>query len=293
MGSTDGGIVKTINQIENAGSATDRWNLVITCDGYSRSQIDNGDFQADADAFKNFFFSIAPFSMLRAAINVYRLDVWSTDPGADDPLACNKGTGTLAATFFDASFCNGGLRHAMWVDTARVRDVVKAAFPALRPTDAVLVLVNSQDYGGRAEDGVAVATLDGAAWNLPIHEVGHLFGLGEEYDGASGCHGPIEPHYRNLTVAATRAALHTAKPEWEAVVSSATAIPTMRTCRKRKKNMPYAQGAVGTFEGGRAKDCCVYRPALACRMRDVNHPSFCPVCEAQITSVLNEFMPHP
>jgi hypothetical protein len=50
---------------------------------------------------------------LLAAINIYRLNVASTDAGADNPATCadmSTATVVTAATFFDATFCTAGVR---------------------------------------------------------------------------------------------------------------------------------------------------------------------------------------
>lgn len=44
---------------------------------------------------------------------------------------------------------------------------------------------------------------------------------------------------------------------------------------------------VGVFEGGGYKKKGVYRPVETCRMRDNYHPTFCPVCEAALTKLIN------
>ena len=57
-----------------------------------------------------------PLDELWNAINIYRVDVVSTDSGADDPVACG-GTGAAPATYFDGSFCDGGIRRALDVNS--------------------------------------------------------------------------------------------------------------------------------------------------------------------------------
>jgi hypothetical protein len=149
MGTGDGSIVGTTKIFDN-GSPSARWNLVIVSEGYRNSELPT--FAADADNVVTTLLGTAPFNdmlgfpprPLHNAMNVYRIDVSSTDSGANDPAACG-GTGATPATYFDASFCNSGIRRLLLVDSASVINVVNAQVPAWH---AILVLVNSSIYGG-------------------------------------------------------------------------------------------------------------------------------------------------
>src|SRR6266545_4932525 len=102
MGTADGQVLGA-TQIVNNGSPARRFNLVLVSEGYQAGQM--GQFATDAQSFVDTLFATPPFNDLRCAFNVYRVDVTSTDSGADDPAACG-GSGTGVATYFDASFCN-------------------------------------------------------------------------------------------------------------------------------------------------------------------------------------------
>ena len=58
-----------------------------------------GQFATDVQAFVDTLFATPPFDELQSAINVFRVDVSSTDSGADDPTACPGGTGATARTY--------------------------------------------------------------------------------------------------------------------------------------------------------------------------------------------------
>ena len=107
MSTADGSVVGTTQLVDN-GPSSERLNLVIMGDGYQSAQL--GQFATDAQSFLTKLFATAPFDSdaVKAAINVHRVDVTSTDSGADDPKACSGGTGTTARTYFDASFCRDG-----------------------------------------------------------------------------------------------------------------------------------------------------------------------------------------
>jgi hypothetical protein len=90
----DGTVLGTIKVI-NHGSPVERRNLVIMGDGYKVAELIK--FHNDVDSFINKLENTHPFGELWDAINIYRIDVSSTDSGADDPVACG-GTGVLPET---------------------------------------------------------------------------------------------------------------------------------------------------------------------------------------------------
>ena len=123
MGLTDGTVLGTQKILDN-GAPEARWNLVLIAEGYRDTEL--ALFHAHAQAFVNTLVSTPPFNDVEAAINVYRIDVASADSGADDSLAC-AGPGTTAATYFDASFCNGGIRRLLLVNTTNVIKIGRAS----------------------------------------------------------------------------------------------------------------------------------------------------------------------
>src|SRR3712207_7510551 len=82
-------------------------------DGYQVTQMDQ--FHTHVQNFLTRLRTTPPYPGLFCGINVYRVDVASTDSGADDPADCDGGTGAMARTYFDATFCSvgpGGRRYA-------------------------------------------------------------------------------------------------------------------------------------------------------------------------------------
>ncbi len=100
MGTADGHVIGTTKVVDHGDPAL-RWNLVILGDGYQTGQI--AQFAANVASFIAKLQSEPPFGDVWTGINVYRIDIASTDSGADDPTACG-GTGATARTYFDASF---------------------------------------------------------------------------------------------------------------------------------------------------------------------------------------------
>ncbi len=116
------GSVTGATKIVDQGADSSQWNLVILGDGFTSTQ--QGDFSDVVDSFTDILATTAPFSdpTLWDRVNVHRIDVVSDETGADDPATCTDGTEpflgieTIAATYFDATYCTDGLRRLLTVD---------------------------------------------------------------------------------------------------------------------------------------------------------------------------------
>jgi hypothetical protein len=289
MSTSDGTVVGT-TQIVNAGPASQRWNVVVMGDGYRSADLPQ--FAADAQAFANTLLSTPPFDTLLGAINVFRVDVASTDAGADDPAACG-GSGAAPRTYFDASFCTSGIRRLLVVNNTTAFNVANAQVPQWH---VIVVIVNSTVYGGSG-GAVAVYSLAAGANEIALHELGHTaFGLADEYEYWAGCgvdtdrdyHPASEPAQPNVTINTTRATL-----KWGALVQAATPIPTTHNANCAvcdPQASPVPAGTVGLFEGAHYYHCGAFRPEFNCRMRALGLP-FCAVCRERIRATLQPFMP--
>ena len=288
MTATDGSIVGTTRIVDN-GSPACRFNLVLVAEGYRQAEL--GQFATDAQRFVDVLFATPPFDALQTAFNVYRVDVSSTDSGADDPTACG-GTGATPATFFDASFCNSGIQRLLLVDATSVVTVVGAQVPQWHQ---IIVIVNSATWGGAG--GTIATTSTATGWeNVAIHELGHsAFGLADEYEYWSGCgvdttqnnHPAVEPTEPNVTIDSNRATI-----KWGDLVLAATPLPTTSNancavCDPQPNPLP--AGTVGAFEGAHYYHCDAFRPEFDCMMRNLT--AFCAVCRRRIRQTLEPFIP--
>lgn len=291
MGVNDGTVTGYAKILDN-GSDGDRWNLVILAEGYLDSEMAN--FHLHALEIVNALTSTPPFDGLSSAINVHRVDIASSEEGADDPTACNGGTGAAVNTYLDASFCGQPSRR----DLLTVDDdlAVQTAFDSVINTHAVVVLVNTPVYGGSGGDsgsvGVAVASLHPAAFNIAMHELGHsAFGLADEYDDTSDAqphHPAPEPAEGNVTLEGTYPAI-----KWNGLVDPSTPMPTQENGDCDVSNTtpsPVPAGTVGAFAGADNYHCDVYRGEYSCKMRSLQQP-FCAVCQDIINAVLFPFFP--
>jgi IgA peptidase M64 len=290
MTTSDGRIIGTTTIVDHGQRAL-RWNLVIMGDGYQQTQL--GQYANDVQNFVNTLQSTDPFNIMWNAINIYRIDVTSTDTGADDPTACG-GTGASPRTYFDASFCNSGIRRALIVNNTVAITVANNQVPEY---DMIMVIVNSTIYGGTG-GSVAVFSLAPNANEIGIHEMGHTaFGFADEYEYYAGCPsgettqnrytGP-EPSQPNVTINTNRSS-----NKWHDLIIASTPMPTTSNANCSQcdpQASPVPRGTVGTFEGAYYNHCGAYRPEFNCRMRALSNP-FCAVCRRIIIQILDPYLP--
>jgi hypothetical protein len=287
MTTADGRVLGTTRIVDHGPPAA-RWNLVVLGDGYRVDQLTQ--YTQDAARFCATLQATPPFDGVWSGLNLYRVDVTSTDSGADDPAACG-GPGTVARTYFDATFCNNGTRRLLNIDQGTAIGVADQQVPQWH---SIVVIVNSTVYGG---SGGAAATYSLApdAEEIALHELGHsAFGLADEYESYLGCgidtdrdrHPNEEPFEPNVTINTNRATL-----KWRSLVALNTPIPTTRNadcsvCDPQGNPLPAA--TVGLYEGAHYYHCGAFRPQFDCRMRSLNNP-FCAVCRQQIRRTLLPF----
>ncbi len=287
MSAADGHVVGTTKVVDH-GPDNARWNLIILGDGYQATEL--GKYHTDVQSFLTTLRTTPPYDELFCGINVHRIDVVSTDSGADEPAACG-GPGTTPKTYFDATFCSVGpgnvkIERLLTVDSALAKSVA-AAQVTLR--HQILVIVNSSKYGGSGGD-IATCSTDSQASQIAIHEIGHsAYHLADEYggDGTGTPAGePVEPNVTRDTNRATN--------KWRALIAASTPMPSAcdASCAASScvaPATPPAVGAVGTYEGAIYSNCNTYRPLPSCYMRD--YGPFCPVCSGVIRQTLNPFLP--
>jgi hypothetical protein len=293
MGAGDGYIGATTKIVDH-GPDSSRYTIAILGDGYQASELPK--YHADVQAFVDTIFNTAPYTDVWCGINIYRIDVASTESGADDPADCpdqsdGPPTGATAKTFFDATFCSTGpggvsIHRLLSVDSTRAMAASKAQVPLRQLT---IVIVNTPIYGGSGGP-VAVCSTNSLASRIAIHEIGHtLYGFTDEYEGDGTGTSPGEPPFPNAT-RDTNAATN----KWGDLILPATPMPS--SCYSDcpgcvPPETPPPPGAVGTYEGANYAHCGVYRPFPTCYMRDLSTPTFCPVCARVIQQFFKTYLP--
>jgi hypothetical protein len=279
MGTSDGAVIGN-TQIFGSAPRNRAFNVALLAEGFTLAQ--QNDFNNACAAFVTAFRATPPFDELSPAINIFRINVRSTDSGADDPVS-GGGTGATARTYFDASFGGNGIRRLLVCNATTVLTVAAAQVPDFT---VAIVVVNSTIYGGSG-GSVGTYSLAGGATEIAIHEMGHTaFGLADEYAYYAGGaetghdHHPAgEPGEPNVTLNTNRATL-----KWGWAVAATTALPTMANpnCAQvdgRASTVP--AGTVGAFEGAHYYHCGAYRPEYSCKMQALGIP-FCHVCRQVI-----------
>jgi hypothetical protein len=279
MSTSDGAVIGT-TQIFGGAPRNRAFNILLLAEGFTNAQ--QNDFNNACTAFVNAFSATPPFNELSPAINIFRVNVSSTDSGADDPAAAG-GTGASVRTYFDATFGANDIRRLLVCNQSTALQLAADQVPEFT---VVLVVVNSTIYGGSG-GSVGTYSLAGGATEIAIHEMGHTaFGLADEYAYYRGGnetdrdHHPAgEPSEPNVTTNTDRNTL-----KWGSAVAAATAIPTMSNpnCGQvDTRPSPVPDGTVGLFEGAHYYHCDAYRPEYDCKMRALGVP-FCRVCRQVI-----------
>src|SRR5215467_4878920 len=222
MSTSDGTVIGS-TQISGNAPHAQGFNVVLLAEGFTAAQ--QADFNAACGEFVTAFLATPPFDQLSPAINIFRVNVSSTDAGADDPVATG-GTGAEVRTYFDASFGTNGIRRLLVCNASTALQVAAAQVPEFT---VAVVVVNSTVYGGSGGT-VGTYSLAGGATEIAIHEMGHTaFGLADEYPYYAGGnetghdHHPAgEPTEPNVTTNTDRNTL-----KWRWAVAATTAIPTM------------------------------------------------------------------
>jgi len=298
VGTADGHVVG-VHKVIDHGADADRYNIVILGDGYRAAELKK--FKADVNGFIKTFRTTAPYDKLWGGINVHRIDVASTDSGADDPGTCgdgSSGAGVKARTYFDATFCGDGrIRRLLTCNASLARSTALARVPA---THMTMVIVNTAQYGG---SGGAIATFSthASAAEIGLHEMGHTaFGFADEYEAYAGCgsgetghdhYAGAEPVEPNVTANANPKTI-----KWRSVLTrAADGLPTTRNANCADcdtQGNPKPASYVGAYDGARYFHCGCYRPSFNCRMRALGNP-FCGVCQQVIADSLQPFLPSP
>jgi hypothetical protein len=281
MSAADGVVLGT-TQIFGSAARNQAFNVVILAEGFTNAEQSN--FNAACSAFVTSLTGTDPFGQVAHGLNVFRVNVASTDSGADDPVAAG-GTGAAPRTYFDASFGANGLRRLLVCDESIALQTAMAQIPEFT---VALVMVNSVVYGGSGGP-VAVFSLAAGATEIALHEMGHTaFGLADEYPYYAGGvepdrahHPPVEPSEPNVTINTNRQTL-----KWNWAVSVTTPLPTMSnpdcaSADERPSTVP--AGATGLFEGAHYYHCDAYRAEYDCKMRTLSVP-FCQVCRHAIAT---------
>jgi IgA peptidase M64 len=244
-------VAEPFETIVNNGNSANRVDIAILGDGYTSSQMQK--YKDDVQNAMTQFFNNEPFHEYRNFFNVHRIDVVSSQSGADHPEKA-----LFVNTALDATYNCTGIQRLICVNNGKVFTILGNSLnPSQR--DIVLVIVNDPEYGGSG-GSVAVTSTNVEVLELILHELGHSFGLlADEYGGPPppACNNTIEPFAANATMATERALI-----KWNQWIDASTPIPTLTT----------QQGVPGLYEGAVYCDAGLYRPTSGSKMRFLGRP---------------------
>lgn len=238
-------------------NASGRWKLLVVSEGFA----DAPTFFAATDHLNASILKSPPFDETAVAARFQM-----------EALFWPSGAGGLFNTKVNGRLVFG--------DNDKVKNFVKKSGSKGNLT---IVLVNKPVRGGAggARDRPAWVTITSEpteTWEaVALHELGHSFGLADEYDDASQT--TPEPNPLEPNVSKEKDGSRTA---WAALCTPGH--PQVPTCDASIKP-PQPLAVVGTFEGARYHQTGRYRPTAECLMQRTDRP-FCPVCREHIRKVI-------
>lgn len=243
--------------LQQAADTANCIHLAYLAEGYRGEEM--GAFIADARAAMEALFEHEPFKSSRSRFNIVAVKSPSAESGASNP-----GKGIWKNTALHSHwYTNYSERY---LTTSHLKDMHDLL--AGTPYEHILVLVNSDGYGGGGILNSYILSTTRNAWAKPVvvHEFGHSFaGLADEYayDAESVDLYPldVEPWEKNIT---TRVDF---RDKWE--------------------NLLGKDKAAGFYEGAGYKLKGVYRAYEDCRMRTNETPEFCPACRQALQALID------
>jgi hypothetical protein len=244
-------------------------DIAFIAEGYTTGEMDK--FKTDVKRMSDVLFAEPPFSDYKDKINIWAVEAVSEESGTDVP-----GEGIYMNTALNSSFYTfNTARYLTTFDIKSVND-----FAATVPHDNIVVLVNSDRYGGGGVYNYYTGTTSDHALSPKVflHEFGHAFaGLGDEYFTSNVPYEDfyplnVEPWEPNLTT------LVNFDIKWEKLIDKNTPVPTP----DEEKYM----NITGVFEGGGYSAKGIYRPEINCRMKSNNEKGFCSVCQNAIKAMI-------
>ncbi len=200
------------------GPCREKVDLVFIGEGYTAEQWKT--FKSDVDRYAKVLFSTEPYKTLAKAFNITGVLRPSAENGVDEPRK-KLFKNTSVNSSFNALNSD---RYLLTEDTETMMDIAAKA-----PFDAIVILVNSERYGGGGiYNFYSVNTVNhSASENVFLHEFGHSFaGLGDEYYDSEVSYNEFYPRGVEPTEANVTALLDPGRLKWKELVSPGVALPT-------------------------------------------------------------------
>jgi hypothetical protein len=262
-----------VTKIYGPGNPQKCVDLAFVAEGYTADEMTK--FREDVKKIADVLFSEAPFSDYRDKINIWAVEAVSEDSGTDIP-----GDKVYLNTVLNSSFYTFGTdRYLTTQDIKSVND-----YAAVAPHDNIIVLINSNKYGGGGVYNYYSGTTVGHPLSpkVFIHEFGHGFaGLADEYYSSDVAYDEfyplnVEPWEPNITT------MVNFDSKWKKIVAKETPIPT--PAEDKYKN------TTGLFEGGGYSAKGIFRPEIDCRMKSNGSKGYCTVCREAIKKMIEFYI---
>jgi len=264
---------KTVNaavtKICGPGNPQECVDLAFIAEGYTADEMNK--FREDVKKMADILFTEAPFSDYKDKINIWAIEAISSDSGTDIP-----GDRIYLNTVLNSSFYTFGTdRYLTTQDIKSVND-----FAAAAPHDNIIVLINSNKYGGGGVYNYYSGTTAGHPLSpkVFIHEFGHGFaGLADEYYSSEVAYEEfypfnVEPWEPNITT------MVNFESKWKKMISKETSVPT--PAEEKFKDV------TGLFEGGGYSEKGIFRPQMDCRMKSNGSKGYCSVCRDAVKKMI-------
>ncbi|MEY3456959.1 MAG: hypothetical protein RL215_116 [Planctomycetota bacterium] len=256
--------------LQSAGLPAESVDLVFLSEGYRADE--ESDFRADVQRFSEYLFSQEPYRELRGQFSVRGIFRPSFESGTDEPVR-----GEYRRTALNSSFSIFGLERYLLVEENHEMHRMAAQVPY----DCLVVLVNSESYGGGAIcfDSCVTTTGDERSPIVFVHEFGHAFAyLADEYTGDVAYNdmypAGVEPVEPNIT-----RELNPERLKWRSHLTPGVALPTPLL----PEDEAAERQVVGLFEGGGYVERGIYRAEQECWMGSLREDEgFCVVCREAI-----------
>ncbi len=259
-------------KLHYSGDYSKKVDILFVPDGYAKS--DTKKLKNDLERFSEYLLEYSPFSQHKTKINIWGLNLFSEESGTDIP-----GANIYKNTAIESSFYTfDSERYLTVTDIHNLSQKTSNV-----PYDYIIVLVNSEKYGGGGIYNFwAVTSVDNPKSELVMmHEFGHSFaGLADEYYTSDVSYEDYfdlntEPWEKNITT------LVDFELKWKNLLKKDTPIPTQLEDANKYP--------IGVYEGGGYVAKGVYRPSENSLMKTLGIEGFNEVSKNCIESIINHF----
>lgn len=242
-------------------SDDDAFVLLIFGDGFTSSQ--QTDFYNEAKNTADYIMETSPYDEFQDVIKIYALGTASKDSGAKGAKSGSmaEADADTTDTFFGTRYWLYGMQRLLGLeDDSEGIQLVKTLQQKYLPTaDFSMMLVNSDVYGGSGGE-ICVASLNSAAREIMMHEMGHTVGgLADEYWAGASYADETKP---NMTQESDPA-----KVKWSRFVG---------------------KNGIGVYEYTDGGDGW-YHPSQNCKMQFLGKEhGFCEVCKEELRKSISQ-----